>query len=180
MSRNSTPLERLTLPNIPNNTPEAFKQLNTFAYEVLNDNTNSLQYISRYIRQSYNTIFLMYCVLFSIGIGTAIASIIKGFMAQNGSETIPSLIFAGLSAASFFTIFITKPLEALEKNACFSSWLVAIMSNYWTQLMYLNDPNTIGADLKDAIKELAVDLSELTDKHTLASSKQDSSVNKGK
>jgi hypothetical protein len=144
------------------------QDLNSFAQEVLKENVNSLETLSRYIRRSYQTVYLMYSALFLVGLGTAIAAIVKGFSAQNGGEAIPSLIFAGLSAASFFTLFITRPLESLERNTFFSSWIVAIMDNYWTRLMYFQDPQTIDANLKDAISDLVTELSNLADKYATA------------
>ncbi len=144
------------------------QELNSFAQEVLKENVNSLETLSRYIRRSYQTVYLMYCVLFFVGLITAIAAIIKGFTAQNGAEAIPSLIFAGLSTASFFTLFITRPLESLERNTFFSSWIVAIMDNYWTRLMYFQNPQTIDTSLKDAISDLVDELSTLADKYATA------------
>ncbi len=142
--------------------------LNSFAQDVLKENVNSLETLSQYIRRSYQTVYLMYCTLFLVGLVTAIAAIIKGFTAQNGIEAIPSLIFAGLSTASFFTLFITRPLESLERNTFFSSWIVAIMDNYWTRLMYFQNPQTIDANLKDAISDLVTELSTLADKYATA------------
>ena len=144
------------------------QELNSFARDVLKENVNSLETLSRYIRRSYQTVYLMYCALFLVGLLTAIAAIIKGFTAQNGVEAIPSLIFAGLSTASFFTLFITRPLESLERNTFFSSWIVAIMDNYWTRLMYFQSPQTIDASLKDAISDLVDELSNLADKYATA------------
>ena len=144
------------------------QDLNSFAQEVLKENVNSLETLSQYIRRSYQTVYLMYCTLFLVGLVTAIAAIIKGFTAQNGIEAIPSLIFAGLSTASFFTLFITRPLESLERNTFFSSWIVAIMDNYWTRLMYFQNPQTIDANLKDAISDLVSELSNLADKYATA------------
>ncbi len=95
---------------------------------------------------------------------------VKGFSAQSSGEAIPALIFAGLSAASFFTLFIVRPLESLERNTFFS-WIVAIMDNYWTRLMYFQNPQTIDANLKDAISELVTELSNLADKYMAAIAK---------
>ncbi len=90
------------------------QELNSFAQDVLKENVNSLETLSQYIRRSYQTVYLMYCSLFLVGLATAIAAIIKGFTAQNGVEAIPSLIFAGLSTASFFTLFITSVLATWD------------------------------------------------------------------
>ena len=144
------------------------QELNSFARDVLKENVNSLETLSQYIRRSYQTVYLMYCALFLVGLSTAIAAIIKGITAQNGVEAIPSLIFAGLSTASFFTLFITRPLESLERNTFFSSWIVAIMDNYWTRLMYFQNPQTIDANLKDSISDLVGEMSNLADKYATA------------
>ena len=172
MSYTPPSLETQSLPDylfaVDPTDPEEQAQVKKFANRVLNEDRKSLQFTSQYIRRSYNTVFGMYILLFLVGLGTAIAAIAKGFVAQNGTEAIPSLIFAGLSAASFFTLFITRPLESLERNTFFSSWLIVIMNNYWTRLMYFKEPKTIDKDLQDATDKFNTELSSFADKYAAA------------
>ena len=158
----------LRLVPIDSTDPAEQAKVKQFALQVLTEVNNSLKFTNVYPRLSYYTVFSMYILLFVVGLGTAIAAIVKGLIAQNAGDAIPSLIFAGLSAASFFTLFITRPLESLERNTIFSSWLTVIMNNYWTRLMYFKDPKTIDKDLQDATDKTDTELSSLADKYATA------------
>jgi hypothetical protein len=149
-------------------TIEMFKKLRQFALNVIDENKKSLHNSSHSIRRSYWTLYLMYCAMFIIGVATAIVAIIKGFLATNPTDTYSTLIFAGLSAGSFFTLFITRPLESLERNSIYSSWLIAVTNTYWTECAYFDDPESTYKDLKKATDDLTKELSTLADKHAAA------------
>lgn len=147
-------------------------------------NNISLRYAGGYIRWSYTAVFVMYLLLFTVGLGTAVLAIIKGFLAQNETDTFSTLIFAGLSAATFFTLFITRPLNSLEGNASLSSWLIAVMNSYWIQIMNFNeansDPMAMNNELQTATTTLISQLSALVDKQMAVekgSAPTDSAVN---
>src|SRR5712691_9253315 len=170
----------LPIPPLPTPVPEAssgtalpaeIAEVKQFAASVLVENAANLHSSSQYLSRSYLLLLVMYCTLFLVGIATAIGAIIKGFLATNAVEVLPSLLFAGLSAVSFFTLFLIRPLESLERNTIFSSWVVAALNTYWTQLLYFEDPKTIHADLKSATDELVNTLSTLSDKQAAASGK---------
>lgn len=144
---------------------------NQYVQNLVKSATETLQsamQINQSIYRAYQALFLMYCTLFGVGVLTAIAAIIKGFLAQNGTQAIPSLIFAGLSASSFITLFIFRPLESIERNAIFFPWLTSSMNNYWIRMMYFNDEKTINTDIKDAGDELMSNLDTLADKYATA------------
>jgi len=132
---------------------------------MVKENVRSLEGSSKYITLSYNALFLMYCLLFIVGLITAIAAIIKGFSAQNGTEAIPSLIFAGLSSASFFTLFISRPLESLERNIIFSLWLTIILNSSRTRLGSIDLTPHRGIEPKNLTSDIMGDLSMLADKY---------------
>ncbi len=154
-------MNRMPLLPLPNSDDQAAKALREFARHVITDNGTQLKASNAYVWRSYNTLYGMYVALFAVGLVTAIAAVIKGFMANSGGEAIPALVFAGLSAGSFFTLFLTRPLESLERNSIYSSWLIAAMNTYWTQLVYLKDPSTIEQDLKQITADLVVELTAL-------------------
>jgi len=145
-------------------TTEMQKKVRQFALGVIDENKNSLHNSSCSIRISYWTLYGMYCLLFLVGVVTAVFAIIKGFTARSATDTYSSLIFAGLSAGSFFALFITRPLESLERNSIFSSWLITIINTYWTKYGYFNDPSTVYEDLKKATDDVTKELSQLADK----------------
>ena len=95
----------------------------------------------------------------------------RGFVAQSAPEAVGAVAIAGLSASSFFALFLTRPLESLERNIIYSAWLTAVTNTYWTQLMYLDDPHTVARDLTRTTDELLGSLSLLADHHSKATGK---------
>jgi hypothetical protein len=110
-------------------------------------------------------------VLFLVGIVTAVFAIIRGFQAHTGGEAIGALAIGGLSAASFFSLYLTGPLESLERNTIYMAWLTAIQNTFWTRLMYFSDLDKIDDELEDATQDLVKDLTTLADKHAAATGK---------
>src|ERR1700736_1155896 len=78
--------------------PAEVAEIKQFAARVLVENAANLHSSSQYLSRSYLLLLVMYCTLFLVGIATAIGAIIKGFLATNAVEVLPSLLFAGLSA----------------------------------------------------------------------------------
>src|SRR5713226_7032342 len=79
---------------------------------------------------------------------------------QSRPYTFSSIIY---SISSIFTLFLIRLLESLERNTFFSSWILTIMDNYWTRLVYFNNDKTIDQDLKDAIGDVTKELESLSD-----------------
>ena len=76
-----------------------------------------------------------------------------------------SLIFGGLSVVSFLSYFISRPLQALEQNLKFITWLGIIYNTYWTRLVYAMDQDTVQQDLKANTDDAIAELTKLIDKH---------------
>lgn len=144
------------------------EQLHRFAEGVFKENINGLRYSSWYVRASFWLLLIMYVVLFLVGIVTAVFAVIRGFQVNTGGEAIGVVAIGGLSAASFFSLFLTRPLESLERNTIYMAWLTAIQNTYWTRLMYFSDLSKIDDDLEDATQDLVKDLTTLADKHAAA------------
>jgi hypothetical protein len=99
----------------------------------------------------------MYVVLFLFGLsafGLAAALAVQqelGFAA----------IFGGLSAATFLTFFISRPLRSLEQNVILITWLGIVYNTYWSQLMNATNPQTIQKDLEAITRTTLKDLRAL-------------------
>ena len=52
-------------------------------------------------------------------------------------KSVAAIAFGGLSVGSFLLFFIRQPLQALEENLEFITWLGVAFNTYWTRLMYL-------------------------------------------
>jgi hypothetical protein len=150
---------------------ELLEQLHRFAEGVFKENVSGLRYSSWYVRTSFWVLLTMYVALFLVGIVTAVFAVVKGFQANTGGEAIGALSIGGLSAASFFSLFLTRPLESLERNSFYMAWLTAIQNTYWTRLMYFSDLEKIDDELEDATEDLVKHLTTLADKHAAATGK---------
>lgn len=157
-------------PNLPSNSPE-LSDLRRFAQEVLESNGKALRDSAAYIKRGADTVYIMSIVLFVVGIVTAVATIIRGFAAPTSGDAVQTLAFAGLTAASFFALFIIRPYETMERSGIFNTWLLAATNTYWTRLMYMNDPATVNAELKAATADLIEELATLADTYSAAAGK---------
>ena len=166
------PGEPLFLPQLPNDqSPEAVDEVRAFARRVIAEGRQNAVAANQAVRQSRTLLTVMYVGLFGIGFIAAAAAVYKGIVADSGGEAAGAAVIGGLSAASFFSFFLARPLESLERNSIYSQWLAAAVNSYWTRLAYLDDPDTIGADLEDATRDLIRDLRGLANQHAAAISK---------
>jgi hypothetical protein len=93
----------------------------------------------------------MYVALFLFGLGAF--ALAARLAVQQQLEF--AAIFGGLSAATFLTFFISRPLRSLEQNVILITWLGIVYNTYWSQLMNATDPATIQKDL-DAVTATAL------------------------
>lgn len=125
--------------------------------------------ILRSIMTPYNTTIWMYRILFGVGILSFLFA--AGFSAYTGNIMF-GLVFGGLSVGAFLTYFLGKPLQALEENLQFITWLGIIYNSYWNRLVYTMDQETVHAEVKDATAEAIRELERLIDKHAASSGKR--------
>ena len=125
--------------------------------------------ILRSIMTPYNTTIWMYRILFGVGILSFLFA--AGFSAYTGNIMF-GLVFGGLSVGAFLSYFLGKPLQALEENLQFITWLGIIYNTYWNRLVYSMDQETVHTDIKDATAEAIRDIDRLIDKHAAASGKR--------
>jgi len=111
----------------------------------------------------------MYVVLFLVGIGAFVVAARLSF--ESGKEMY-TLLFGGIGLASFLTFFLTRPLQALEENLQFITWLGLIYNTYWTRLAYMNNQATIQRDLENATGDAINKIKGLLDAHTERSGKR--------
>jgi hypothetical protein len=84
------------------------------------------------ISRTFAGYFWMLVVMFGVGILAFIAAVIRGFTASDGSDVAVSAVFGGLSATSFVTAFLTRPVDAMGRAGPSSAWLLAIVNTYWS------------------------------------------------
>jgi hypothetical protein len=110
---------------------------------------------------------VMYAILFAIGVATAIATIVLSL--RPGADTTATVIVAGMSIAAFLAFFIRRPLQSLEENLQFITWLGIVYNTYWTTLVNAQDRTTFVADLERATETAISRIKELSKAHAARS-----------
>ncbi len=126
------------------------------------------QILDAFMKPYYTTVW-MYRILFAVGILAFVAALIFGFTKEEFSF---SLVFGGLSVASFLTYFLSKPLRSLEENLQFITWLGIIYNTYWTRQAFMLDQKTVQADLEQATQQAIDQLQQLIDKNATLDAKR--------
>ncbi len=117
----------------------------------------------------YWTTVWMYGILFGVGVA---AFVVAAILAISGANVVATAIFGGLSIASFLTYFVNRPLQALEENLQFITWLGIIYNSYWTRLVYSQDSETFQVDVEETTNDAIAKIKELLEKHTERSGKR--------
>jgi hypothetical protein len=107
--------------------------------------------------QPYWTTVWMYRILFVVGISGFVMAAILG--AWKGVAF--GALFGGISVLAFLGYFVGRPLNALERNLLFITWLGLIYNTYWSRLACcLNEP-AASAEISLIQKEMSHDLERL-------------------
>lgn len=127
-----------------------------------NNQTMFEQVLAGFMNPYWTTVW-MYRILFGVGVA---AFVVAAVMAYSGLGATTTAIFGGLSVVSFVGYFLSRPLQALEENLQFITWLGVIYNSYWTRLAYTSDLETVQAELEDATNDTIRKINQLMDKHT--------------
>jgi N-acetylmuramidase len=116
----------------------------------------------------------MYAALFTVGIAAFVVAVVLAFRGGESTASVfgSTAIFGGLTALAFLSYFLSRPLQALEENLQFITWLGMIYNSYWTRLAYAQDATTIQADIEDITDDAIAKLNALLDKHGERSGKR--------
>ena len=126
-----------------------------------NNQTMFEQVLTGFMNPYWTTVW-MYRILFGVGVA---AFVVAALLALFGRGAASAGIFGGLSVAAFLGYFLNRPLQALEENLQFITWLGIIYNSYWTRLAYTSDLETVQAELEDATDDAIAKIKELMDKH---------------
>ena len=110
----------------------------------------------------YNITVGMYVVLFIMGVSFFSVAVYLGL---KNPQSLVAIAFGGLSVGTFVLFFIRQPVQALEENLEFITWLGVAFNTYWTRLMYMQNHDTIQADLKAATDDYSNTVERLITKH---------------
>jgi hypothetical protein len=138
-----------------------------FTQSVLETGITTLQRIRGEQERAITKVQWMYQLTFAVGVISFLAAVYKAFTAETAAEAWPSLIFGGLSATVFVTIFIVRPGAAIERAHITSVWVSLAMNSYWIRmaLSLQQDPDDEGmrrdSRLEDATDDVLRSLREL-------------------
>ena len=115
----------------------------------------------------YWTTVWMYRILFGVGILAFVAAIVMAYVSRDNPTTAigTAAVFGGLSIASFLSYFLSRPLQALEENLQFITWLGILYNSYWTRLAYLSDNDTVQEGLEDVTNDTIAGIKDLLAAH---------------
>ena len=126
-----------------------------------NNQTMFSQVLEAFLNPYWTTVW-MYRVLFAVGVG---AFVLAGFLAVFQANLSAAALFGGLSVVAFLGFFVSRPLQALEENLQFITWLGIIYNSYWTRLVQAQDPATFERIIQDATGDAIQQIKELEAKH---------------
>jgi hypothetical protein len=104
----------------------------------------------------------MYRILFALGV---ISFLLAAALAIFGGPGTSVMVFGGLSAISLLGYFFNRPLQALEQNLQFLTWLGIVYNSYWTRLTLLNNELTVQSDINDVTDEAIERIKQLVAEH---------------
>jgi spermidine/putrescine-binding protein len=131
----------------------------------VNNNTMFRRVLNAFLYPYWLTVAL-YVVLVLVGVGLFLMGV---WLAIGRGEAMFGVISGGLGVAALLAFFVARPLQALEENLQFITWLGVIYNTYWSQLAVANDTTTVKQDLKEITQDTISQIKELQGQHALLS-----------
>ena len=159
-----SPMPESPVPGIPLMTadPELYAAWRDHMRRGFENNQTMFEQVLAGFMNPYWTTVWMYRILFGIGVTAFVVAALVALLTQGAVLTG---IFGGLSVAAFLGYFLNRPLQALEENLQFITWLGVIYNSYWTRLAYTTDLETVQEELEATTNDTIAKIKELMDKH---------------
>ena len=148
------------------------QELRELAASVLSEDVRTLARTTNYLRRSYRVVFIGYVAMMVFGVGAIVAAFVKGLTADNLGAAAAAIGLAGLTVGIFIAFFVQRPSAALERNAIFMPWVSIVLTTFWTRMLYLDDPETLDAQLGRAAKEASDELSAIALRYAVIDGKE--------
>ncbi len=160
-----SPMPESPVPGVPLMTadPELYAAWRDHMRRGFENNQVMFEQLLAGFMNPYWTTVWMYRILFGIGISAFVVATILALLGRGAATTG---LFGGLSVAAFLGYFLNRPLQALEENLQFITWLGVIYNSYWTRLAYTSDLTTVQQEIEAATDDTIAQIKELMDKHT--------------
>lgn len=111
----------------------------------------------------------LYVTLIFVGIGLFLLGV---WLAIGSGQAMFGVVSGGLGVAVLLSFFVSRPLQSLEENLQYITWLGVIYNTYWSQLAVANDNTTVKQDLKDATQDTIGEIKELLQQHSVSHDKR--------
>jgi hypothetical protein len=160
----ATATGRLPQPGVPDalRDPELLAMWRNHVATVFANNETVFQQLLQGFLRPYWTTVWMYRILFALGV---ISFLLAAGLAIFTGRTMAVFTFGGLSAIALLGYFFNRPLQALEQNLQFLTWLGIVYNSYWTRLTLLNDERTVQADIEDVTDDAIKRIQALVAEH---------------
>jgi hypothetical protein len=149
--------------------PDLYKSWREHIIAGFKHNEEMFQRVLQAFMRPYYTTIWMYRILFGVGI---LAFLVAAGMSVWTNDVRFGLVFGGLSTVAFLSYFLSRPLQALEENLQFITWLGIIYNTYWTRLACMNNQSTVQKDLQEAMREATAEIEKIINKHSELSGKR--------
>ena len=149
--------------------PELYKVWREHIISGFKHNEEMFKRVLEAFMRPYQTTVWMYRILFGVGVGSFIFA---AAMSAVTKESSFGLIFGGLGAIAFLSYFISRPLQALEQNLQFITWLGVVYNTYWTRLANMREQATVQKDLLEATRDATNEIEKIIAKHAEVSGKR--------
>ncbi len=149
-------------PGMETSDPELYAAWRNHMIQGFRNNQQMFDRVLKAFMDPYNATVRMYRLMFGVGLASFIVAVGLSIWTR---EALFALVFGGLSAASFITYFITRPLRSLEENLNFITWLGVIYNSYWARLVYATDLETVQEDLKQITEDFVTQIERLIDRN---------------
>ncbi len=149
--------------------PELYKAWQRHIIAGFEHNEEMFKRVLEAFMKPYQSTVWMYRLLFAVGVGSFVFA---AAMSAITKESTFGLIFGGLGVIAFLSYFISRPLQALEQNLQFITWLGVVYNTYWTRLASMKDQAAVQKDLQEATRDATSEIEKIIARHAEVSGKR--------
>jgi hypothetical protein len=104
---------------------------------------------------------IMNVAVFVIGMIGFTVAMIYGLIIGN---SVFGIVFGGLDITTVLSFFLSNPIERLERDVGFITWIGLVYNSYWIGLTYATNAATFQSDLKAITGDATKSIGDLLDK----------------
>lgn len=150
--------------------PELYVAWSEHIKQGFENNTIMFNRILEGFMQPYRTSIWLYRILFGVGILAFVVSVAMAIWSDRSLAQVGgAALFGGLGLAAVLSFFVSRPLQALEENLQFITWLGIVYNTYWSRVTYAMDHDTFHKQIEDANNDAINSIKEMLDKHAAQS-----------